>query len=265
MASTNKTTYYDLSQYTANDKPTYLVDYNTDMANIDAGIHEVDVKAGTSITNIGTMTDLQTTEKGTLVGAVNEVKSSTVANATNIAGNTTDIGTLANLNTTTKSNLVNAINEIVGKFNFNYKNNLTLTATNVSGTAPTVTSDINSAYNSDGSIGKIYGKFSLSGNGSANTLSLTNITIADTGLRPTSDITIMGIVLENVQRPRAGIQSTANYYQYSTNVATFTLKTDGTIEMLNLPCWDDESRTYLFVASLIFATDFGDTPVTPTT
>lgn len=262
MASTNKTTYYNLSQYTANDKPTYLVDYNTDMSNIDAGIHEVDVKAGQSITNIGTLSDLTTTEKGTIVGAINEVKASTVANATNVANNTTDIGTLANLETTTKSDLVNAINEIVNKFNFSYKSNLTVTGTNVSGTAPTITSDLNSAYNSNGSIGKIYGQFQLSGNGSG--VSFTNVTIADTGLRPASDITIMGIALQNVARPRTNFSfTTDSERQYTVSSATFTLKTNGTIEMPNLPCWDNEERTWVFVASLIFATDFGDTPVTP--
>lgn len=36
MASTNKTTNYDLSQYVGSDKPTYLGDYNSDMQKIDA-------------------------------------------------------------------------------------------------------------------------------------------------------------------------------------------------------------------------------------
>lgn len=39
MSSTNKTTYYNLSQYIGTDKPTYLGDYNSDMSKIDAGIH----------------------------------------------------------------------------------------------------------------------------------------------------------------------------------------------------------------------------------
>lgn len=38
MSSTNKTTYYELSQYIGTDKPTYLGDYNSDMSKIDAGI-----------------------------------------------------------------------------------------------------------------------------------------------------------------------------------------------------------------------------------
>lgn len=48
MSSTNKTTYYDLSQYIGTDKPTYLGDYNSDMSKIDTGIHEVQETATTA-------------------------------------------------------------------------------------------------------------------------------------------------------------------------------------------------------------------------
>lgn len=102
MASTNKTTHYELSQYVGSDKPTYLTDYNNDMSAIDTGIYNAqtkadsgytlantaDGKADTALTNagsaqtdassaltkIGIMANLETTEKGTLVGAVNEIK-----------------------------------------------------------------------------------------------------------------------------------------------------------------------------------------------
>lgn len=53
MSSTNKTSYYDLSQYIGTDKPTYLGDYNSDMSKIDAGIHGVDDKATTASQNAG--------------------------------------------------------------------------------------------------------------------------------------------------------------------------------------------------------------------
>lgn len=48
MSSTNKTNYYELSQYIGTDKPTYLGDYNSDMSKIDAGIHEVQETATTA-------------------------------------------------------------------------------------------------------------------------------------------------------------------------------------------------------------------------
>lgn len=48
MSSTNKTTYYDLSQYIGTDKPTYLGDYNSDMSKIDGAIHDVQETATTA-------------------------------------------------------------------------------------------------------------------------------------------------------------------------------------------------------------------------
>ncbi len=53
MSSTNKTTYYDLSQYIGTDKPTYLGDYNSDMSKIDAGIHNAEDKATTASQSAG--------------------------------------------------------------------------------------------------------------------------------------------------------------------------------------------------------------------
>lgn len=49
MSSTNKTTYYELSQYIGTDKPTYLSDYNGDMLKIDTGIHDVATDASTAV------------------------------------------------------------------------------------------------------------------------------------------------------------------------------------------------------------------------
>lgn len=48
MSSTNKTNYYDLSQYIGTDKPTYLGDYNSDMSKIDGSIHQVQETATTA-------------------------------------------------------------------------------------------------------------------------------------------------------------------------------------------------------------------------
>ena len=50
MSSTNKTAHYSLSQYLANDKPTYLSDYNGDMAKIDAAIYAAKSAADTAET-----------------------------------------------------------------------------------------------------------------------------------------------------------------------------------------------------------------------
>lgn len=95
-------------------------------ANNDGPTIKVDASAlETQITKnadaIGTLTSLTTTEKGNLVGAVNEVKGTadaaqTKANdALGLANtNKASIGTLTNLTTTEKGNLVGAVNEVKG-------------------------------------------------------------------------------------------------------------------------------------------------------
>lgn len=115
MASTNKTQNLELSQYIGTDKPTYLGDYNSDMAKIDfasgelgLAIQQVATNLNTTDGKIGTLTNLNTTNKDSLVVAVNEVN-------TKATSNTTNIGTLANLNTDNKTTLVNALNEVNDK------------------------------------------------------------------------------------------------------------------------------------------------------
>ena len=134
MASTNKTTHYNLSQYIGSDKPTYLVDYNQDMSKIDTGIYEADAKAVVNATNIGDLTNLTTTDKLSLVNAINEVNSesssigdlqdlttttkTSVVDAINeVNGKASNVGDLTNLTTTDKTSVVNAVNEVNAKAN----------------------------------------------------------------------------------------------------------------------------------------------------
>ena len=121
MASTNKTQYFELSQYVSADKPTYLVDYNGDMSKIDGGLHTATVNSNTALTQIGTLTNLTTTDKTSVVSAINEVVTNVSTNTTNIGTNTNNIsaldgkiGTLTNLTTANKINLVGAVNEVNG-------------------------------------------------------------------------------------------------------------------------------------------------------
>lgn len=72
MSSTNKTTYYNLSQYVGTDKPTYLGDYNSDMSKIDAGIHAVQETATTANQTAGSAeTIAQTALENTKTNATN--------------------------------------------------------------------------------------------------------------------------------------------------------------------------------------------------
>jgi hypothetical protein len=82
-----------------------VVDSTTN-GNILVNGSEVQVYDETTLkNNVGTVTNLTTTDKTSLVSAINEVKSSS-------STNTTSIGTLSSLQTTAKSNLVSAINEV---------------------------------------------------------------------------------------------------------------------------------------------------------
>ena len=177
MSSTNKTTHYNLSQYVASDKPTYLVDYNADMSAIDSGIYAAKSEADTNTVSIGTLSSLTTTEKSNLVGAINELDSDlgtlsgTVSqHTTDIAGNTSAIGNLANLTTTNKSNLVGAVNEVKGQINdFNLTSFVTPTLTvtkTADGSAAGITVNNNTikiAKNSNGSLFKFYGSVQFVG------------------------------------------------------------------------------------------------------
>ena len=111
MSSTNKTTHYELSQYVSSDKPTYLTDYNGDMLKIDTGINAAKTtadSASTAATNAATAaSSAQTTANTAVTNAATAQSTADTAN--------TNIGTLANLTTTEKTSLVGAINEVNAK------------------------------------------------------------------------------------------------------------------------------------------------------
>ena len=73
---------------------------------------------------IGNLEDLATTDKSNLVNAINEVNTNANAAKSNASTAISRIGTLSSLNTSTKTNLVNAINEV--------KNSVTSTTTTLS-------------------------------------------------------------------------------------------------------------------------------------
>lgn len=108
MASTNKTTHYELSQYVSSDKPTYLVDYNGDMAKIDTGINAAKTTADSAST---AASNAQTAAEGAQTTANTAVTNAATAQSGADTANT-NIGTLANLTTVAKNNLVAAINEL---------------------------------------------------------------------------------------------------------------------------------------------------------
>lgn len=232
MASTNKTSHYELSQYVGTDKPTYLTDYNNDMSAIDTGIYNAQVKADSAYTAAGLADgkagDAQTT-------ANTAVTSAGTAN--------TNIGTMANLTTTEKSTLVGAINEVEGnieKFNFTSftpYNAGNTTCNNCSITAGSITV----ATNSDGSIGKIYSDVNIMP--TSNTCSI----VMNTSLRPTSNISIgaCGYARNN----------TTGYM----NNCYMNISTAGVVS-LEINANTGVEHNVLYFPCLYFMKDFGDQP-----
>ena len=97
MSSTNKTTHYDLSQFTANDIPAWLADYNSDMGKIDIGIYN----ASTSASEASTKADNAATQVTRLASTVTELTGKVDTNASDI---TQVQGDITNLQGTVTSN-----------------------------------------------------------------------------------------------------------------------------------------------------------------
>lgn len=91
MAHTNQTANYELSQFVANDKPTFLGDYNGDMAKIDAAIKAADNKAGAADTTAESAAALATSASTTATEAATDAATAaaTATTALNTANNAT--------------------------------------------------------------------------------------------------------------------------------------------------------------------------------
>lgn len=250
MASSNKTSHYNLSQYSANDKPTYLVDYNGDMLNIDTGIYNAQSKANVNEGNIGSLNDLTTTAKNSIVNAINEVvgvnetQTNNINNNTaNISVNATSIGTLNNLDTTNKSNLVSAINEV----NSNVKNlNLSIIEdiTNITtSTGKISNSNIKVAKNNDGSLAKIYGYINISEISNQSKITIT----FPTSLRPSQELSLNSTVAIKL----IGGTETINF-------SGFTIDTNGVVTLSNAIYNNNTRVQYNLIACLLLIKDFGD-------
>lgn len=234
MASTNKTTNYNLSQFVGSDKPAWLSDYNQDMGKIDTGIHNAattataaDGKADANTSSIGTLSNLTTSVKNNLVAAINEVD----ANADTAQGSADAVGVIANSNTTKITNLENYF-----KITQNGACNVTASGASIL----SASGDLRYASNANGTLGKIYGRIVLS------TTSPTFSFSFGTPFRPHSAITIDGVCLafdatENVQ-----------------SVYKLSVATNGTVTCTITGSAAGRTIRLLFPACVLFIQDFGD-------
>ena len=245
MASTNKTTNYELSQFLGTDKPAWLSDYNTDMSKIDtqmkANADAATAAGGTATaatTAIGTLASLTTDVKTDLVSAINEVDS----NADTAQNTATNAATTANTAASGITSLTNYLN--LGATNVSLTNSdMSLTGT---GTIRN-TSNLHIVGNTDNSLVKIYGNVIVD---STTPNSNITVTISNTGLTPTSNITInaCGIVTkENTN------DATLKYV----DTLTYTINTNGTITV-SLTATAANTVGIKFIACVIFLKNFGD-------
>lgn len=254
FSSTNKTTHYDLSQYVASDKPTYLTDYNGDMLKIDAGINAAKTTAdtaSTAATNAQTAAETAQTTANTAV---------TNAAAAQSSANTaiTNIGTLANLETATKTNVVAAVNEVVA--NIGNKNNLetsnktdlvsalneifdfihlteetSYNVANLTTSGGSYNGTIKLKKDSTGKVFKIYGSFDVS-----NVTGNVSITIPNTGISVESNKTFDDVGL--------GLSNVSNTYRYPRKLS-INISTDGTLT-INAYSFEDNTN----MACILFDT-----------
>lgn len=232
MASTNKTTNYELSQYIGTDKPTYLGDYNGDMLKIDTQMKANADSASDANT-------LATTAKNTADTA--SANAGTALTNANTAKNTADS---ALAKATANESKIN---------NFNLTSFDTITTFNKTGGGTIRSgSKITVAKNSDGSLAKVYGDIVI--NGVTNSGSNPGTIVFNTDLRPESDIVINCGAL--------GTNISTNQVVLNVFNKDFTIKTNGDIEFnYSYAVNSGELFRVIFINSLIFVKDFGDTPI----
>ena len=244
MASTNKTTNYELSQFLGTDKPAWLSDYNTDMSKIDAQM-KVNADAATAASGsasaadgkIGTLSSLTTDAKTNVVAAINEVDShADAAQTTASSANTIAGGCRTDLD----------------KFNLTNRSNLT---PNINiGTVGNLT-NVQFATDNTNSIYKVYGRVQITNlYGVSGSLTLK---LGSTSLRPTTAYEINTgalIVVTNSNDVVSSVGSRNLRIDTNGDITVITptesslITLDGTTKFINIyisPC-------------LYFNTNFGD-------
>lgn len=291
MASTNKTPNYGLPQYTADDKPTYLGDFNKAMLDIDTVMKNNADMSQASETLANNANDTASSAVATALDAQNKAltaqtkadSASTIANnaqtdAQQAMTDASDAKTLANSANTNASSASNSANEAISTAQsaqstassaqsnaqqaINSVNELT-NLLNISVFEKSTDSDITVtngslfshnftvAKNNEGSIAKFYGNIMVN-----NIPNEQNATInIQTSLRPSSDI----IINNSAYQHYIGITTLSNS---NNTFKDCTLKTNGQIQCTVTSVEGVARVQMFFLPYLYFIKDFGDTPNT---
>ena len=244
MASTNKTTNYELSQFLGSDKPAWLADYNADMSKIDAQMKlnadsatAAEGSASTANTNIGTLASLTTDAKTSLVAAVNEVDShaDTAQNTANTAGTNANQA-LSSISTLNNYLNIGANNETIPLSNMSISGVGTLRAS----------SELHIVGNTDNSLIKIYGDIFVDGVSRNSTVT---VTVTGTSLRPTDSITINSCGFVSKETAADGVKYV--------DPLSYTIAPNGTIT-ITAQTGPADTLGLKFLACIVFVKNFGD-------
>jgi hypothetical protein len=247
MSHTNSTPNYNLPQFVGTDKPTWLNDVNGAMSAIDTQMKanadsatQANTNATTANTNIGTLANLNTTDKTSLVNAINETNTK-VGTATNTANSAVATAEQAQTDANSANNAIQALADYINLNTFNNYNQ-TSQFTRISGTGNVAIANLYVARNSAGTLAKIYGAVAISST-TAGTTPRVKLT-QDTGLRPESAITITGV----------GVTSSSG------NIANLNIliNPDGTLELWGYA--NSTNADFRPFGCLLFLKDFGDAP-----
>ena len=269
MGYTNSTTNYHLPQFIGTDKPSWLGDFNTAMNAIDSAIksnaddisalgtrmtatetvaNSASTNASTALTNASTA---QSTADSALTSANNAATAAsnaqTTANSAGTAASTAD-SKATSAQTTANSALTKA-NAIESKLNltsFTSFDNSSITSSYGSVSAET---NIQVATNNDGSVGKIYGRITVTGLSTNNDVT---ITIPNTALRPESQLTINGVCLRAIY--------TSTEFN-DVGMTSISIATNGTVTITAPSNTLIARQDFNLIACLLFLTDFGDSPI----
>lgn len=240
MASTNKTTNYNLSQFIGSDKPAWLMDYNQDMTKIDNqmksnadGISVADGKADTNTTNIGTLANLNTQAKTDLVSSINEIY--------NTAGTANNTSIQASQNANAAKTEADALTRY-------------LSITNTGGISPSISggtlstslNDLYYALNADGTLGKIYGRLRFT----VNTSGTITLTLPVPAITTEEAFTIAGACFYTK------LNNNNNFTVI--NARDMTVNPNGNLTVTWSGFASGETVTIWFPPCLYFFTDFGD-------
>ena len=180
---------------------------------------------------VGDLSDLETTDKSSVVNAINELVDSLEDAVDDIGDVDNKIGALANLDTTAQTNIVSAINEVVGNIG------------TLSGLSTTVKTDIVSAINEIVTaltnlkiVNGVFISRNLRGDHSYNDITMTSF--LNTGLGVIITTAGMYHFYSSSNAPVAVSQGLTIEKQSDTNVYRFTCDGDWYKFAIILTTWD---------------------------